>query len=74
MKVGSSILHTVATDIDAEKNARVTYTLEDPSGFFIIDEKSGWIEIAKEITGVRPSVIERGKDRQTDRQTDMKNV
>ena len=56
---GASILHTVATDRDAQDNGKITYSLEDPSGFFKIDENSGWIEIESPIVGVGSSALER---------------
>ena len=55
--MGASILHTVATDRDAGDNGKIVYSLEDPTGFFTIDPKSGWIDIAQLITGVKTRKI-----------------
>ena len=44
-------MYVVATDVDTNENGQITYSLEDPTGFFKIDE-SGWIEIKEPITGV----------------------
>lgn len=51
--VGKRVKQVYATDRDAGNNAKVEYFLqEDPSGFFTIDQYTGWITIAKPMSGV----------------------
>lgn len=47
------ILKVYATDRDASDNARISYELlSDPSGFFTIDSHTGWVTVARPMTGV----------------------
>ena len=42
---GFNVLQVTAIDADKGPNAEFNYTLEDPSGGFQIDEKTGWISV-----------------------------
>lgn len=42
---GFTVLQVFAVDADKGPNAEFNYTLEDPSGGFRIDEKTGWISV-----------------------------
>lgn len=42
---GFTVLQVFAVDADKGPNAEFNYTLEDPSGGFKIDEKTGWISV-----------------------------
>jgi len=45
-----------ATDRDAGDNARISYQLRsDASGFFAIDSHTGWVTVARPMTGVTSS-------------------
>ena len=47
------VLKVYATDRDAGDNARIDYELRrDPSGFFTIDSHTGWVTVARPMTGV----------------------
>ncbi|XP_044003046.1 cadherin-89D isoform X2 [Aphidius gifuensis] len=45
---GFSVLQVVATDNDQGDNAEFIYQLNDTSGGFLIDEKSGWLTVKDE--------------------------
>jgi hypothetical protein len=47
------MLQVYATDRDAGENARVSYELQrDASGFFSINPLTGWVAVARPMTGV----------------------
>jgi len=47
------VLKVYATDRDAGDNARINYELRrDSSGFFTIDSYTGWVTVARPMTGV----------------------
>jgi len=51
------VLKVYATDRDAGDNARITYQLRrDPSGFFAVDSYTGWVTVARPMTGVSSSL------------------
>lgn len=51
------MLKVYATDRDAGENARISYELRrDPSGFFSINPNTGWVTVARPMTGVRISI------------------
>lgn len=43
---GFSVLQIVATDQDQGDNAEFTYQLEDKSGAFALDSRSGWLTVS----------------------------
>ena len=45
---GFSVLQVVAVDIDQDENAEFTYDLDDPSGAFSVDPKTGWLTVRDE--------------------------
>ncbi|XP_063981837.1 cadherin-89D isoform X2 [Diachasmimorpha longicaudata] len=45
---GFSVLQVVAHDQDQGDNGDFTYELSDPSGAFLVDEKSGWLTVRDE--------------------------
>jgi len=54
--VGTSVLTVVATDIDLDRNGKVTYLLEMTSadaGHFVIDKITGVITTARYLTVCR---------------------
>jgi len=52
------VLKVYATDRDAGDNARIDYELRrDLSGFFIIDSHTGWVTVARPMTGVTLHVL-----------------
>ena len=54
--IGRKVKQVYATDRDAGDNARVEYFIRrDPSGFFAINPNTGWVTVAKSMTGVRVS-------------------
>ena len=51
--VGKRVKQVYATDRDASDNGRVEYFLkDDPSGFFVINQYSGWVSVARPMSGV----------------------
>jgi len=51
--VGKRVKQVYATDRDAGDNGRVEYFLnDDPSGFFVINQHSGWVSVARPMSGV----------------------
>jgi len=51
--VGKRVKQVYATDRDAGDNGRVEYFLkDDPSGFFVINHHSGWVSVARPMSGV----------------------
>ena len=51
--VGKRVKQVYATDRDAGDNGRVEYFLnDDPSGFFVINQYSGWVSVARPMSGV----------------------
>lgn len=53
-----SVWKVYATDRDAGDNARIDYELRrDPSGFFTIDSHTGWVTVARPMTGVTFYVV-----------------
>jgi len=51
--VGKRVKQVYATDRDAGNNGRVEYFLkDDPSGFFVINQNSGWVSVARPMSGV----------------------
>ena len=56
VKVLCAVFKVYATDRDAGDNARIAYRLQsDPSGFFAIDSHTGWVTVARPMTGVTSS-------------------
>jgi len=54
--VGKRVKQVYATDRDAGDNGRVEYFLkDDPSGFFVINQYSGWVSVARPMSGVTAS-------------------
>ena len=52
--IGKRVLQVYATDKDAGNNGNVMYKMKvDPSGFFTINHHSGWITVARAMSGVR---------------------
>ena len=51
--VGKRVKQVYAMDQDAGVNGDVEYFIRsDPSGFFTIDQHSGWVSVARPMTGV----------------------
>jgi Cadherin domain len=51
--VGKRVKQVYATDRDAGDNGKVEYFMhDDPSGFFAINQHSGWVTVAKPMSGV----------------------
>jgi len=58
--VGKRVKQVYATDRDAGDNGRVEYFLkDDPSGFFIINQYSGWVSVARPMSGVSAVLFSR---------------
>jgi len=56
--VGKRVKQVYATDRDAGDNGRVEYFLkDDPSGFFVINQYSGWVSVARPMSGVGAAVF-----------------
>lgn len=45
---GFSVLQVVAEDADQGANAEFSYDLDDPSGAFLVDPKTGWLTVRDE--------------------------
>ena len=51
--VGKRVKQVYATDRDSKNNGKVEYFLKsDPSGFYAINQYSGWVTVARPMTGV----------------------
>ena len=48
----TSVLRVAAYDRDIGQNSEVIYSLKDQSGFFSINNKTGWIYVKAAIYGV----------------------
>ena len=54
--IGKRVIQVYATDRDTQLNGDIVYQLKrDPSGFFIIDSQTGWVTVARAMSGVRGS-------------------
>ena len=52
--MGKRVKQVYATDRDSKDNGKVEYFLKsDPSRFFSINQYSGWVTVARPMTGVR---------------------
>lgn len=63
--VGKRVKQVYATDRDAGDNGKVQYYIEDdPSGFFDIHRTSGWVTVARPMTGVSLSLYQRASSKE----------
>ncbi len=54
----TSVLRVAAYDRDIGQNSEVIYSLKDQSGFFSINNKTGWIYVKAAIYGVSLNSVE----------------
>ena len=51
--IGKRVKQVYATDRDSGDNGRIEYFLDDdPSEFFVINQYSGWVSVARPMSGV----------------------